>query len=152
MSQADSHGHVPASTPVPTGAVHYSAGQSHPEAPKRPEAHAAAHVHAVPLRALIGVYVALLALTVLTVAVTLVKLDHWGVWVALAVAVAKAGLVAMYFMHLRWDSPFNGIVLIVAFFFVALFIGIAVMDSHYYAPNYERPGTGQAMTDVYGER
>ena len=140
-------------TPVPTGATHYSAGQSHPEHPKRPEAHAAAHVHAVPLKVLFAVYGALLVLTVLTVAVTLFNLGQWGVWVALAVAVAKAGLVAMYFMHLRWDSPFNGIVLVVAFLFVALFIGIAVMDSHYYAPNYERPGTGQAMTDVFaGEK
>ena len=37
-------------------------------------------------------------------------------------------------MHLRWDSPFNGVVLITAFFFVALFIGLALLDSHSYQP------------------
>ena len=146
MTQPDSH------IPVPSGAEHYSAGQSHPQPPKRPEAHAAAHVHAVPLKVLLAVYAGLLVLTVLTVGVTLFNLGQWAVWVALAIAVAKAGLVAMYFMHLRWDSPFNGIVLVVAFLFVALFIGIAVMDSHYYAPNYEPPGTGQAMTGGFVER
>ena len=39
----------------------------------------------------------------------------------------KGGLlVVMYFMHLRWDSPFNGIVILAALFFVALFIGLAL--------------------------
>jgi cytochrome c oxidase subunit 4 len=40
----------------------------------------------------------------------------------------------MYFMHLRWDSPFNGLILIAALFFVSLFIGLALLDSHSYQP------------------
>jgi cytochrome c oxidase subunit IV len=51
-------------------------------------------------------------------------------------------------MHLRWDSPFNGIILISAMFFVALFIGIALMDSREYAENYNPPGTIERPTVV----
>jgi len=150
MSEADPH--VPANTPVPTGAVHYSAGQSHPETPKPTAAHEEHHVHAVPAKVLLAVYGGLMVLTIATVAATAINLGQWNIWLALAIAVAKAGLVAMYFMHLRWDSPMNGIVLITAFFFVALFIGLAVLDTHEYAPDYERPGTGQSMSQSFGAR
>jgi hypothetical protein len=36
--------------------------------------------------------------------------------------------------------------------FVALFIAIAVLDTHEYAPDYERPGTGQSMSQGLGAR
>jgi hypothetical protein len=42
-------------------------------------------------------------------------------------------------MHLRWDSPFNAIVLIAALFFVALFVGSVVLDSKEYRINYTPP-------------
>jgi cytochrome c oxidase subunit 4 len=58
----------------------------------------------------------------------------------------KASVVALYFMHLRWDSPFNAIVLIAALFFVTIFIGVAVLDSREYKVNYTKPGGGQVMT------
>jgi cytochrome c oxidase subunit 4 len=91
-------------------------------------------VHAVPKRVLTGVYGLLLLFTVITVAVSKVDLGNANIWVALFIAVIKGSLVAMYFMHLRWDSPFNGIVLLAALFFVALFIGLALLDSHTYQP------------------
>jgi cytochrome c oxidase subunit IV len=149
---SDANAHVPSHVSPPGGAVHYSADQSHPEPPDPTIAHARHHVHAVPPKVLLGVYFGLLVLTVATVAVTGINLGRLNIVIALLIAVAKAGLVAMYFMHLRWDSPFNGIILITAFFFVALFIGITVMDTHHYADEYERPGTGQAMQSSQGPR
>jgi len=95
--------------------------------------------HAVPKRILLGVFAMLCVLTVVTVAVSYIPLGPANIWVALFVAVIKGGLVVMYFMHLRWDSPFNGMVLISAMFFVALFIGIAMLDSKEYQPNLEKP-------------
>ncbi len=95
--------------------------------------------HAVPKRVLLGVYGLLCLLTAITVGVSLIDLGPANIWVALFVAVIKGGLVVMYFMHLRWDSPFNGVVLIAAMFFVALFIGIAMLDSKEYQPNLEKP-------------
>ncbi len=100
-----------------------------------------AHVHVTSPFLLLSVYAVLVTLTVITVAVTLVDLGNFNIWAALAVAVLKAGLVAFYFMHLRWDSPFNGIVLIISLFFVALFIGISILDSKEYQHNYTPPGT-----------
>jgi cytochrome c oxidase subunit 4 len=102
--------------------------------------HGQPHIHVTSPLLLLSVYGALLVLTGLTVGITLVDLGDLNVWLALAVAVAKAGLVVMYFMHLRWDAPFNGIILICSLFFVALFIGIAVMDSKEYKQNDNPPG------------
>jgi cytochrome c oxidase subunit IV len=86
-------------------------------------------VHAVPKRILGGIYGLLLVFTAITVAVSLLDLGDGNIWVALLIAFIKASLVAMFFMHLRWDSPFNGLILMAAFFFVALFIGLALLDS-----------------------
>lgn len=102
--------------------------------------HSAFHAHVVPPRILLGVFGGLMILTILTVGATWVNLGPANIWLALFIAVIKAGLVAMYFMHLRWDSPFNGIILIGAMLFVALFIGIVILDSREYAPNYNPPG------------
>src|SRR3569623_1510689 len=94
--------------------------------------HASGHVHVVPPRILLATFAALLFLTVLTVAVTLVDLGKLNIWIALAVAVAKAALVALYFMHLRWDAPFNALILISALFFVAIMIGTTIIDTSEY--------------------
>jgi cytochrome c oxidase subunit 4 len=103
------------------------------------DAHAA-HTHAVPPWILLTVFAALLVLTVATVAVTWVDLGRTAnVWIALVIAVAKAGLVALFFMHLWWDSKFNFVVLVAALFFVALFIGITVLDTKEYNVNFQPP-------------
>ena len=99
-----------------------------------PEAHAGVG-HVVPLRLLVGVLLILLVLTVATVAVTWVDLGPFNLIVALVIAVVKASLVALYFMHLRWDRPFNGLVLITSLFLVALFIALALLDSVQYQPD-----------------
>lgn len=91
-------------------------------------------VHAVPRRILLNVYFALICFTAITVAVSFVDLGNANIWVALFIAVLKGSLVCLYFMHLRWDSPFNGLALVSALFFVALFIGLALLDSTSYQP------------------
>jgi len=88
------------------------------------------HVSSIPI--LVGVYALLIFLTALTVAVTWVDLGPLNIWVALGVAVVKAGFVAMYYMHLKYENPFFGQVLIASIFFVALFIGVALLDSREY--------------------
>ena len=96
-------------------------------------------VHAVPLRILFAVFAVLIVLTVLTVGVTKVDLGGLNIWIALGVAVAKAALVALYFMHLRWDSAFNSLILLCAFVFVGIFIGFTLKDSLEYQNRFERP-------------
>jgi len=90
--------------------------------------------HVVPLKLLVGIFAALIVLTILTVAAINVDLGAMNIWVALFIAVIKGGLVALYFMHLRWDNPFNGVVLMVALVMLAVFIGIALKDALTYQP------------------
>jgi len=100
-------------------------------------------VHAVPRRILLGVYGLLLLFTVITVSASKLDLGQFNILVCLLIAVIKGSLVVLYFMHLRWDSPFNGVVLIAALVFVALFIGIATLDVHSYEPNMTPPQSVQ---------
>jgi len=93
-----------------------------------------AHVHVVPFRVLLAVWVALMALTVVTVAVTWVDLGNFNLWIAMAIATVKATLVVLYFMHMRYERPFNAVVFVSALAFVALFIGIALIDTGAYQP------------------
>ena len=99
-----------------------------------------AHTHVVPGWLLLAVFAVLIFLTFVTVAVTWVDFGRTAnVWVAIVIAAIKAGLVALYFMHLRWDSPFNSVILIAALFFVALLIGIIVLDTSEYHINFSVP-------------
>ena len=91
--------------------------------------------HVVPLKILGAVIVALMILTWVTVAVTWVDLGSFNLWIAMAIALVKASLVALFFMHLRWDAPINGIILIASLLMVVLFIGIVMMDTNAYAPD-----------------
>ena len=86
--------------------------------------------HVAPLPILIGVGVVLMILTVVTVAVT--KIDFGAsanLGIAMTIAVIKGSLVCIYFMHLRWDRPFNSVVLLGALLFVGIFVGFALTDT-----------------------
>jgi cytochrome c oxidase subunit 4 len=91
-------------------------------------------VHIVPVRVLLAVWATLMVLTVVTVAVTWVDLGRLNLWVAMAIATVKASLVVLYFMHMRYDRPINAIVFVAALLFVALFVGLALVDTRAYQP------------------
>jgi len=110
----------------------------------------AVHAHIMPPRILLGVYGALVVLTVLTVAVAYLELGKLNIWAAMIIAVIKASLVVLYFMHLKYDNLFNGVVLITALIFVALFIAVTMMDTAEYKPNENQPGTRVMMTSQNG--
>ena len=88
--------------------------------------------HVVPYSTLFATAGVLLFLTVVTVAVRWVDLGELNIVVALGIAAVKATLVALYFMHLRWDKPFNAITFVGSILFVALFMAFALMDTHAY--------------------
>ncbi len=94
----------------------------------------AAGGHVMPIKTLAAVWLALLAMTVLTVAVAGIDLGRLNLGLALAIATAKATLVVLYFMHMRYDRPIHAIVFVSALLFFALFVSIALLDSHAYAP------------------
>ena len=110
----------------------------HPEDTHAPEGQAHHGVgHLVPPRILISTALGLLALTALTVFSAKIDfsqfdLQEMNIFIALTIAVMKASLVCLFFMHLRWDRPFNSFVLVVSLTLVGLFISFAMTDSTEY--------------------
>jgi cytochrome c oxidase subunit 4 len=86
-------------------------------------------VHIVPLRVLATVWLTLLVLTGLTTAVSYVDWGRANLVVAMLIATAKATLVVLFFMHLKYDHKFNALVLLTALLFITLFIGLTLIDS-----------------------
>lgn len=93
--------------------------------------------HIMPLPVLLGVFATLMALTFLTVAATWVNLGWFNLPIAMGIATVKATLVALYFMHLRYDQPINGLAFLTALVFVAVFILITLLDSFQYQPDVQ---------------
>ena len=93
-----------------------------------------AHVASKSL--LIGTFVALISLTILTVwQGTQLELGRLELVIVLAIATAKAALVVLFFMHLRYDKPLNMIVFASALLFGALFLGGTLTDAYNYQPD-----------------
>ncbi len=79
---------------------------------------------------LFGVAGALLVLTFLTVAVTWINIpEPFNIIVAIAIAVVKAALVAMFFMNLYWDTKFNTVVFLLSILFLIIFVSITLLDT-----------------------
>ncbi len=93
--------------------------------------------HIVPIKTLVATGLALLVFTLITVWAAKIDLGDLNIWIALAIAVFKASLVVLFFMHLRYDRPFNGIVFMTSVVFVALFISFALTDTKEYAPDID---------------
>jgi len=64
-----------------------------------------------------------------------VELGSAGLWVAMGIATCKASLVALYFMHLRYDRPVNLIIFLGTLLFVCLFVSLALIDTQSYQPD-----------------
>ena len=88
------------------------------------------HDIAVQVRGYMFVFGALLVLTVLTVGVSYLHLPKApAISIGLAIALAKAALVAMYFMHLKGEREMVYWPLgLTAFLFVGLIVGLLVSE------------------------
>ena len=97
--------------------------------------------HAVDIdrhvRVYITVFVALMALTIITVAISRFHLrEPVAVSVAILVAVIKGSLVACYFMHLISEKKliYAVLVLTVVFFFALLGLPVITHENGYWIP------------------
>lgn len=105
------------------GSSHNADTHGHGDAP---------HVHVMPLSMLFTIFTALIVLTIGTVAASKFDLGPWEVPITMAIATTKAMLVAIYFMHLRYDNKFNAMIFFFSLFFVALFLGGTLLDVRQY--------------------
>jgi cytochrome c oxidase subunit IV len=92
------------------------------------------------------VWIALLVLTVTTYLASRVHLPGgWHLTVALLIAAAKGALVALFFMHL-WDQRgANRLVFVTSLVFVALLVGLTVLDNATRFPLANPPGALNAL-------
>ena len=86
-----------------------------------------ATVHATD-RTYVVIWAGLVTLTCVTVGVTYLDMKDLAVFTALLIATTKAGLVAMYFMHLRFESLIYWILLAVAMSALAVFLALTFAD------------------------
>ena len=83
-------------------------------------------VHVQPLKVYFGVFLALMAFTALTVFAAFVNLGPANNFVALGIAVAKATLVILYFMHVKGNTKLVPVVILSGLFFLfILFLFLA---------------------------
>ncbi len=86
--------------------------------------------HVLPLQVYLGVWAALVVLTILTVAVSRFDFGSANTFVALFVATIKGSLVALFFMHLRYDNKLYLIILLASLLFVSIFFTPTLIDLH----------------------
>jgi cytochrome c oxidase subunit 4 len=84
--------------------------------------------HVSPKSTYYAIFGALMVLTAVTVGVAFVNLGSWNFPVALAVAITKATLVILYFMHVKYSSRLTKMVVGMAFFFLACLFGLTMTD------------------------
>lgn len=84
--------------------------------------------HVVPARVYVGIFLALCVLTVVTVAVTGYDFGPFNLIVALGVAITKASLVVLYFMHARYSPKLTGVVVASALVFFAILVFLTLTD------------------------
>ena len=74
------------------------------------------------------IFLALMVLTAITVAVAFLHLGPFNDVAALTIAVSKATLVVLYFMHVRHSSRMTKISVLAGFLWLALLIGLTLSD------------------------
>ena len=87
--------------------------------------------HIVSYKILVGIWLALLVLTALTVAITRVDLGGYKVVGALTIACVKAGLVIAVFMHMKYEGGLLRWLLFLTLVTLAIFIGFTFFDVLY---------------------
>jgi cytochrome c oxidase subunit IV len=86
------------------------------------------HEHIVPLSTYVAVFFSLLILTALTTGVAYIDMGRWNLIVALAIAVCKALLVVLFFMHAKYNKGLSRIAMIAAVFWLGLLITFSLSD------------------------
>ena len=85
--------------------------------------------HVVSRKTYIVVWAALMVLMILTAGLSRINLGEWITFVALTIAVMKALLVILFFMHVRYESQkITWIVIIGGFFWLGLLLGLSMTD------------------------
>lgn len=84
--------------------------------------------HIVSTRVYFTIFASLMALTAVTVAVAFVDLGDLNIVVALTIAISKATLVILYFMHLRHSERLTWVMVAAGVTWLGILIGLTLSD------------------------
>ena len=84
--------------------------------------------HISPKSTYYAIFGALMVLTAVTVAVAFVNLGSLNFPVAIAIAITKATLVVLFFMHVKYSSQLTKLFVVMAFFFLAILFSLTMTD------------------------
>jgi cytochrome c oxidase subunit 4 len=84
--------------------------------------------HVVSTKVYFAIFASLMVLTSVTVAVAFVDLGQLNVIVALTIAISKATLVVLYFMHLRYSERLTWVMLAAGVTWLGVMIGLTLSD------------------------
>ena len=82
----------------------------------------------IPVSTYLVIFIALLILTATTAWISFLDMGRLNAVVALIIALIKALLVALYFMHVRYSSRLTSIVLMAGFFWLGIMLVLTMSD------------------------
>ena len=84
--------------------------------------------HILPRSLYLGIFAVLMVLTMVTVGVAYVNLGQLNIVVALTVAIIKATLVVLYFMHVRYGSRLTWVFIGAGVFWLLILLTFLLTD------------------------
>jgi cytochrome c oxidase subunit IV len=96
--------------------------------------------HITPIKVYLLVGISLLILTGLTVKVSTIHLGAWNAIIALAIASAKALLVALFFMHLLYDRRMYAVIVSTSIIMLGILVAFTMADVLRRGDLYENQG------------
>ena len=84
--------------------------------------------HIESLKVYFVIFVTLLSLTALTATIAFVDLGPFNIYVAMTIAVIKALLVVMFFMHLRYSSSLTKLFVSAGLLWFAILMSLTTSD------------------------
>jgi cytochrome c oxidase subunit 4 len=85
--------------------------------------------HVSPKSTYYAIFGALMVLTVVTIVVAYQPLGSWNFPVAISIAVTKATLVILFFMHAKYSSKLTKLFVGTAFFFLLIMLTLTMTDN-----------------------
>jgi cytochrome c oxidase subunit 4 len=84
--------------------------------------------HVSPVSLYIAIFLALMVMTGLTVFAAFVNLGVFNPSVAIGIAIFKATLVILFFMHVKYQSRLTKLVVMTGLFFLVILLGETMID------------------------
>jgi cytochrome c oxidase subunit 4 len=86
------------------------------------------HQHVLPVRTYLAVYAALMVLLVATVGAAFINIEPFNFALTMIIAVAKAAMILLIFMHVRYSERLVWVFSTAAFLWLAILIVLSLND------------------------